>query len=275
MENNDFNSVLNIVLCSFSWPARAEMRLYLSFQKSHFHYYAPLIKLGQSTSHTVRSPLLWNHKAENHHPSDIFRWGNSGDNSWLSWHLELGRLCLRDRTGVGGWESRGSEGTSFSLSLLLWRGSALSVTAAVWLALVGTDVWYTPPPPSHTHTHLPYISLYTLHGMVCLETEDNNMHGELFKEEMKYTLWGLEHAEMLKHCFGHSCVMLLIPSSDNRRETIPLIASGPGVCTLRADQRFDTKICWFLTEKTNDLQIWNIWYWNLDFNNNSYMYTFY
>lgn len=71
---------------------------------------------------------------------------------------------------------------SLSLSLLLWRGSALSVTAAVRLALVGTDAWYKPPPPTAHHRH-PYISLYTLHGMECLGIEDNNMHGELLKQE--------------------------------------------------------------------------------------------
>lgn len=140
----------------------------LVFKKA-FSLLCPTYQTGtEYLSHTVRSPLLWNHKAENHHPSDIFRWGNSGDNSWLSWHLELGRLRLGDRTVVG-WESRGSR----EQVLLSWRGSALSVTAAVWLALVGTDVWWNP-----------YISLYTLHGGESLKIEDNNMHGGLFKEEM-------------------------------------------------------------------------------------------
>ncbi len=36
MDNNDYNNVLRTVLCSFNWPARAEMRLYLSFQKAIF-----------------------------------------------------------------------------------------------------------------------------------------------------------------------------------------------------------------------------------------------
>lgn len=48
--DNDSNSVLNIVRCSFRWPTRNAMRLYLSLKKSHFYYYAPLIKLGHSIS---------------------------------------------------------------------------------------------------------------------------------------------------------------------------------------------------------------------------------
>jgi len=80
----------------------------LVFQKA-FSLLCPTYQTGtEYLSDTVRSPLLWNHKAENHHPSDIFHRGNGGNNSWLSWHLEVGRLRLRDKTEVVGSESRGS-----------------------------------------------------------------------------------------------------------------------------------------------------------------------
>lgn len=89
------------------------------------------------------------------------------------------------------WEQR----TSF---FLLWRGSALSVTAAVGLALVGTDFGKTP-----------YISLHTLHSGESLKTEDNNMHGGLFMKEIACHMGG-RACKILKHCCRHSCLMVLI-----------------------------------------------------------------
>jgi len=107
-------------------------------KKSHFHYFdAPLIILGQSISLSLS--LCGHHfceiiKQKITNTSDFFFFfffcplrGNSADNSWLSWHLEVGHFWRPGYEGMRG--TAAGENTFFPS--FLWDGSAPSVTAAV------------------------------------------------------------------------------------------------------------------------------------------------